>query len=131
MTSNKSHQQRGKTYQAEIPKFLREDGWDVERLPLTGSKDEGDSVMRIPGRAIRLVIENKAPGKGNPTNLNGWGREARIEAEHHAEARSLEKNKVIGVVFIKAFGKSLADTHVVFRLGDFLNLLKLLLGEKE
>lgn len=115
MTTPKSHKRRGKAFESDLTSWLRERGFDAERLPLAGAKDEGDVRVLIGDGAI--VIEAKAPGAGNSIDLAGWLREAETEAVHYAEARGLDPNKVAPYLVIKARGKGLDQAYVVRRLG--------------
>lgn len=118
MTTRKSHKARGATYEVESKEWFRANGYDCERLARTGARDEGDIVVRSDFLGSIGVIECKAPGAGNAIDLSGWTKEAQIEATHYAEARGLDRSAVLPAVLIKARGKSIADSYLVFRLGD-------------
>jgi hypothetical protein len=119
MTTRKSHKARGATFETDIKDYFRNLGFDAERLARTGSRDEGDVVVRADFLGANIgVIECKAPGAGNAIDLSGWTKEAQLEAKHYAEARGLEQSQVLPSVIIKARGKSIADAYLVLRLGD-------------
>lgn len=118
MTTRKSHKARGATYEVESKDYFRANGYDCERLARTGAKDEGDLVVRSDFLGSIGVIECKAPGAGNAIDLSGWTKEAQIEATHYAQARGIDRESVLPAVLIKARGKSIADSYLVFRLGD-------------
>lgn len=118
MTTRKSHKARGATYEVDAKDWFRANGYDCERLARTGARDEGDIVVRKDFLGSIGVIECKAPGAGNAIDLSGWTKEAQIEATHYAEARGLDRSAVLPAVLIKARGKSIADSYLVFRLGD-------------
>lgn len=118
MTTRKSHKARGATYEVESKEWFRANGYDCERLARTGARDEGDIVVRSDFLGSIGVIECKAPGAGNAIDLSGWTKEAQIEATHYAEARGLDRSAVLPAILIKARGKSIADSYLVFRLGD-------------
>jgi hypothetical protein len=87
-------------------------------LARAGAKDEGDVAVRADFLGSIGVIECKAPGAGNSINLAGWQKESQVEALHYAEARGLKKEDILPAVLIKARGKSIDDSYLVFRLGD-------------
>jgi len=118
MTTRKSHKARGATFESDIRDWFRANGYDAERLARTGTRDEGDVVVRKDFLGSIGVIECKAPGAGNKVDLSGWSKEAQLEAVHYAEARGLSKEEVVAALVIKARGKSIADAYLVLRLGD-------------
>lgn len=118
MTTRKSHKARGATFESDIRDWFRANGYDAERLARTGSRDEGDVVVRSDFLGSIGIIECKAPGAGNKVDLSGWSKEAQVEAQHYAEARELDREKIIAALVIKARGKSIADAYLVLRLGD-------------
>lgn len=118
MTTRKSHKARGANFESDIRDWFRANGYDAERLARTGARDEGDVVVRKDFLGSIGVVECKAPGAGNKVDLSGWTKEAQLEAVHFAEARGLSKEEVTPALIIKARGKSIADSYLVFRLGD-------------
>lgn len=119
MTTRKSHKARGATFETDTKDFFRGLGYDAERLARTGAKDEGDVVVRAKFLGADIgIIECKAPGAGNAINLSGWSKEAQVEATHYSEARGLNRESILAAVLIKARGRSIADSYLVFRLGD-------------
>ena len=118
MTTRKSHKARGATFESDIRDWFRANGYDAERLARTGARDEGDVVVRSDFLNSIGIIECKAPGAGNKVDLSGWTKEAQVEAQHYAEARELDRKKIIAALVIKARGKSIADAYLVLRLGD-------------
>ena len=118
MTTRKSHKARGATFETDIRDWFRANGYDAERLARTGAKDEGDVVVRKDFLGSIGVIECKAPGAGNKIDLSGWSKEARVEAEHYAEARGLGAGDVTPALIIKARGKAISEAYLVLRLGD-------------
>lgn len=122
MTTSQSHKRRGKGFEVDLLKWLRERGYQAERLALAGSLDEGDLAVMING-GVYLVIEAKAPGANGKIDLSGWSREAETEANNFAKARHLKEDKVKWLVVIKARGKGIDYAYTVSRLGnEFPNL---------
>jgi Holliday junction resolvase len=118
MTTRKSHKARGATYETQLRDYFRRNGYDAERLARTGKRDEGDVAIRADFLGSVGVIEAKAPGQSGRIDLSGWTKEAQLEATHYAEARGIEREAVLPAVIIKARGKSVEDSYLVFRLGD-------------
>lgn len=118
MTTPQSHKRRGKGFETDLVKHLRERGHDAERLPLAGSKDEGDVVVKFPSGGA-IIIEAKAPGAGNSIDLAGWLREAETEAANYAAARNLDPAAVSYLLVIKARGKGVDQAYAVKRLDRF------------
>jgi len=117
MTSNQSHKRRGKGFEVDLLKWLRDRGYQAERLALAGKDDEGDLVVMIDG-GVYLVLEAKAPGANGKIDLSGWSREAETEAKNFAKARNLSDDKVKWLVVIKARGKGIDYAYTVSRLGN-------------
>lgn len=115
MTTPQSHKRRGKSFETDLVKWLRERGYKAERLALAGSKDEGDVV--VINDDFFVVLEAKAPGQDGKTNLSGWIKEAEVEASNYAKARGIPAEKVHYLVVIKARGKGIEDAYVVSKLG--------------
>ena len=118
MATRKTHKVRGATYETDTKDWFRANGYDAERLARRGSKDEGDVVVRADFLGSIGIIECKAPGAGNAIDLSGWTKEAQVEADNYAEARNINRNEILPAILIKARGKSIADSYLVFRLGD-------------
>lgn len=118
MTTRKSHKQRGATFETELRDYFRRNGYDSERLARTGARDEGDVVVRKDFLGSIGVIEAKAPGKDGRIDLSGWGKESQVESQNYANSRGLDISQVLAAVIIKARGKSIPDSYLVFRLGD-------------
>ena len=114
---------KGSRFENEAMKYLREQGYDVERLRLTGKEDEGDLLIRrdVPGLAIsRFVLEAKNVSR---MNLGGWTQEAEVEALNYADHRDLNYEDVHWAVLHKRKGKGVAKAYVTLPLDEFLRLL--------
>lgn len=121
MVTRKTHKARGAGYEVDSRDWFRERGYDAERLARAGSKDEGDVVVRRALFDKHLILECKAPGADGRIDLSGWTREAQTEAGHFRDARALGPESVLPAVLIKARGKSISDSYLVFRLGDIFD----------
>ena len=118
MTTRKSHKARGANFETQLRDYFRGNGYDAERLARAGKLDEGDIVVRKDFLGSIGIIEAKAPGASNRIDLSGWIKESQVEAANYAEARGLDEGTVLPAVVVKARGKALADSYLVFRLGD-------------
>ena len=120
MTVNRYATQAGRRFESDLNKHMRELGWDVERLRLTGAEDEGDILLRVPDPVAperRVVIEAKRE-KG--FNLAGWVKEAQTERENYAAHRDYPVNRVGFVVVHYARGKGLGQSYVTTTLEEWL-----------
>ena len=118
MTTRKSHKARGTNFEIQLRDYFRGNGYDAERLARAGKLDEGDIVVRKDFLGSIGIIEAKAPGASNRIDLSGWIKESQVEAKNYAEARGIAEENILSAVVIKARGKALADSYLVFRLGD-------------
>lgn len=114
--SRASAKKAGSSFERLIADYLR-DNWDdrVDRRVKTGSVDKGDIAnFRVNGH--RIVLECKNETKYDFSNAVN---EARIEA--------INDGAVVGLAVVKRHGKANADEQfVVFTLGDFVKLLKVI-----
>ena len=114
MTTRSSHKKRGRSFEADLTRLLRDAGYNAERVPLAGKNDEGDVVVAFPHDWE--LIECKAPGKDGAIDLSGWLREADTEAKNWALARGIRPEAVTPFLVIKARGKPITEAYVVQRL---------------
>lgn len=118
-TRNRTNRARGKTWERGIRDYLRGLGFDIERTRDTGTKDEGDLVIRHGG--LYHVIEAKN-AKLEPT---GFLREAALEAKHFAEHRFLSPDLAVPVVFVKRRGfGSPGDGLAIMTVDQYANLIR-------
>lgn len=126
MTSNESvkrqnrrNRQAGKTWERDILNYCREYGFDTERTRDTGTKDEGDLVLRHGGRYYVVEAKN---ARMEPT---GFLNEAEVEREHFRQHRNLYDTDVSGVVFVKRRGKgSAGDGIALMTIDQYLDLIQ-------
>lgn len=116
MTSAKSASRAGKFYETEVMRYLRERGYDVEKLRLTGAEDEGDLLVRPILRDGRIVIEAKRRGA---LDLAGWIREAQVERDNYDAHRGLDRPSNFVVVH-KARGKGIGQSYVTTTLDEWM-----------
>lgn len=118
MTTRKSHKQRGARFESEIKDYFRANGYDAERIVRAGAKDEGDVVVREDFLGSIGIIECKSPGASGRIDLSGWTKEAQVEAKNYGDKRGISQGAILPAVIISARGKPIADSYLVFRLGD-------------
>lgn len=114
---------KGSRFENEAMKWLREQGYDVERLRLTGKEDEGDLLIRrdVPGlKVTRFVLEAKNVSR---MSLATWVQEAEVEGLNYADHRGLNYDDVHWAVVHKRKGKGVAKSYVTLPLDEFLRLL--------
>src|SRR5690606_26506269 len=113
----RASRRKGASFETDLVKGLRAEGFDVERLTKTGKEDEGDAVLTDSWG--KVVIEAKNEQK---IDLPGYIREALLEADHYAKHRGLDRQEVTGIAVVKARGKSWRESYVVTSLAEFLDL---------
>jgi len=109
----------GKRWEKEIEDGGRASGIDTDRTRDTGTKDQGDLVMR-PGGGKFVVIE----AKNAKLEPGPFVEEALIEAAHFAELRGLDPANVHPVVFVKRRGKGFLDSFALTTTREYLRLVK-------
>ena len=119
MVVNRTATAAGKRYERELLVYLRESGFDTERLRLVGAEDEGDLLLRTSRR--RYVIEAKRE-KG--FSLGPWWKEAQVEAVNYALHRDLGAAIPTPVVVHHARNKGLGESYVTMSLDWFLSILE-------
>lgn len=108
-----ANKRKGAEFELDILKKLRPMGYDIERLRLTGTQDEGDLVLKIGGLAY--IIEAKNVAKAD---LGGWVREAEVEAGHYADHRGIQLPHFL--VIHKRRNHSILDSYVTTPLRQWL-----------
>ena len=109
---------KGTFAETALVKALREDGYDAERIPLGGSSDHGDVVVREPG--YTHIVEVKNCAKWNPA---GWIAEALVERDNYCKARGLDPSNVGCCVVVKRIGKGdPRDWYTLSTVGEHFDL---------
>jgi hypothetical protein len=105
--------QKGTRWETDVMNYLRDHGFDVERLALSGSADQGD--LFVVRNGIYEVLENKATNRYDiPTYL----REVAAEREHFRIARGLAPGQVIGSVCLKLRRHPIGKSAMITTLDD-------------
>lgn len=107
---------KGSAWEMALVNGLRDHGFDVERLRLSGTKDEGDIAVRD---GHHIVIEAKNEQR---INLPGYLRELAEEKVNYTKARRLDPEAVEGVVIVKARGKNWKQGYVVQTVADYFGI---------
>lgn len=123
MVNVKAASAAGKKYETDLMKYMREKGYDVERLRLTGAEDEGDLLLRGATYenlyGYRAVIEAK---RRRGMDLAGWIREAQEERDHYDAHRGIQDPSSFVVVHY-ARGKGLGGSYVTTTLDEWMRRL--------
>jgi hypothetical protein len=121
---NKRNRRAGARWQSDLREGFRGEGFDIERLVLTGKEDEGDLVIRQPiavGMPPEYVVIEAKAGALHPAE---FVREAQVERLHFAKHRGLDLALVTGIAVVKRVRSNWKDAYVLttvrdyFRLGD-------------
>lgn len=110
----------GRRYEKELLDYLRNQGYDAERLRLSGVEDEGDILIRHPDGINRLVIEAK---RTRSLNLAGWIKEAKVEAQNYYQHRDLLYHPGFFVIH-HARSKGTSESYLTTTLSEWLRWLK-------
>lgn len=109
---------KGPLWEVKLLNYLRENGFDVERLRLTGKEDEGDLVVKDFGGVV--IVEAKNEKK---VDLAGYIREAEAEAENYARHRGIDDGTfVTPVAIIKRRNHGVGKAYVVMTVDTFFDL---------
>lgn len=122
MTVSRYATQAGKAYETKLMQHLREQGWDVERLRLSGAEDEGDLLLRVLNKGFqRYVIEAK---RTKSLDLSGWVKQARVERDNYKNHRNFGSLDPVGFVVVHyARGKGIGQSYVTTTLDEWLSRL--------
>lgn len=116
---NARARRRGKDFERSVKEYVRRRGFDYDPLRMTGTRDEGDGVIRL-DNGTRVVVEAKNTARLTLAEHVG---EARLEAKHYAEHRDLPPETVIPVLFQKRRGLGTGKSYAVMEVDDLMNLL--------
>jgi hypothetical protein len=109
---------KGTRYENEIVELFIGMHFDAQRLPRSGSRDEGDVEVRL--KDCRLIIEAK---NHKSLAFSDWLKQAQTEADNREE--KVGNVACVPVVFAKRRGKNAAGSYVVMEAEEFLLLLKM------
>lgn len=111
-----ANKRKGTQWEVDLRDRLRGDGFDVERLALSGAQDEGDLVLKLgPLWSDTFIIEAKNAGR---MDLAGWIAEAQTEAINYADHRGISVPH--WVVAHKRRGKGVGESYVTMTMSEWL-----------
>lgn len=116
MRVSSASRRKGTQHETAIVNYLRELGYDAERLRLSGRDDEGDVVAKCDD--VRVVIEAKAE---RSIDLASYVDEARRERDNYCKKRGLDPATVDAVAVVKRRNKGIAEAYVVTSLNEFFD----------
>lgn len=119
MTVNHYATRAGKAYEAELMKYMREQGLDTERLRLSGAEDEGDLLTRA--EHAYYVAEAK---RTKALDLAGWISEAETERDNYVAHRGYSLVPTRFVVIHKARGKGIGHSYVTTTLDEWIRSIR-------
>lgn len=108
---------KGSMYENQLEQWFIDNGYDTQRLRLSGKDDQGDLHTRLNDKSY-LVWEAKARKQ---LNLAEWVREADLEAANHEVKRKVESWPV--VVHKKRMA-SIGESYVTMPLATFMEFLR-------
>lgn len=118
---NKSNKRKGAQYETDLIAYFREQGFESDRLRLSGKQDEGDIAVRL-GDGITLVGEAKNTAKHDLARFVG---ESETEASNYANHRDREVSTAIPVVLMKRRNNPINKSYVVMSLDTLLRIINI------
>lgn len=112
-----ANKRKGTQYESDLVNYFRARGLDAERLRLSGSKDEGDLVLKLGGRPFVLEAKN-----AKAINLADFVHQAAIEAGHYASARKIPTPNYAAIV--KRRQHSIDKSYVIAPLHEWLDQIQ-------
>lgn len=96
---------KGTRAESRVVKYLRDHGLNAERVPLKGSKDEGDIKISFDGyHWIAEVKTGKQTVSPNRSQINEW--------LNQTKAEMINSGATVGVLIIVRHGRKLIDADV-------------------
>lgn len=111
-TANK---QKGSQWERDILFYLRNEGYDAERLHLAGKDDEGDIILKLGG--LPYIIEAKNEKR---IDLAGYVTEAAREAANYGSKRGLGLPGVNYIALVKRRQAGTGEAYAVTPLHEWL-----------
>ncbi|WP_328310297.1 hypothetical protein OG432_11120 [Streptomyces sp. NBC_00442] len=117
---NRRNKRAGARWETEFRDQLRQAGFDIERLRLTGVEDEGDHVIRRqPVRHRPFLITETKNAKFEPGTFI---KEALRERDNYAKHRGLDPRDVDVAVIVRRRGASWRQAYVLSTVEEFFDL---------
>lgn len=110
-----TNRRAGAKWETDLLRYLRNEGYDAERLRLTGAKDEGDLCLRLGGLPFILEAKNE-----KQINLASYVREAEVEARNYNNARGIGLPGANYAAVVKRRNHGVGEAYVVVPLHEWL-----------
>ena len=111
----------GKEWERQLKNGYRASGHDTEHHRDTGTKDEGDLILRVGNYHFVCEAKNAA------LNVTGFLSEASVEAEHYAASRTyVDPENVFPFVDWKRKGKTFDGGVVMLEREVWLRILNVI-----
>lgn len=107
---------RGTAFETALVNYFRSKGWVADRLRQTGTEDEGDLAVHIPGDTLPVVIEAKAERQ---MNLSAYIAQAEKEAQAYAKHRDIPTTPE-WLAIVKRPNKPIGQSYVVITLDEYI-----------
>lgn len=107
---------KGGAFESATMRYLRDKGFDVERLRLAGREDEGDLVVK--DGAI-TILECKATRR---LDTASGVAQAMVEKQNYAKHRALDPDTITGAMLWKVPGKSIGQSLIIMPLDEFFDV---------
>ncbi len=109
---------KGTAFETALVRYLRENGWEADRLTLSGTDDEGDICVREDG-GFYSIIEAKATRALTPAQ---FVKEALAERDNYCRRRHIDPIRVMPIVIWKSPGQSIADALCIIPLREMFGV---------
>lgn len=106
---------KGNAFERDLLLYLRNEGYDAERLRLAGSEDEGDIVLKVGGLPFIIEAKNK-----KRMDLAGFVREAEKEARNYSAHRKAGVPGANFAAVVKKRNAGTGEAYVVVPLHEWL-----------
>lgn len=118
-SQGQKNKRNGTRFESDLVKHFREEwGVEADRLRLSGSTDEGDIILRLPGDR-KIVVEAKSGVNIRPKE---WHREAEKETANYAAHRKMSVVPPAAVV-MKKHNFNIDQSYVLISLKDLRGLV--------
>ena len=114
---NARNRRAGAEWQSRLLRCFRALGFNTERIPLVGTKDEGDLFIYRPDGTY-LLIEAKAGSLKTAEFI----KQMEVEKKHFCSARDLDPNKVDAVCIVKRRSSDWTKAYVLTTVEEYFKI---------
>lgn len=107
---------KGGAFESAVMRYMRDKGFDIERLRLAGKEDEGDLVVKDGGITI---LECKATRR---LDTAAGVAQAMVEKQNYAKHRGFDPETVTGAMLWKVPGKGIGQSLIIMPLDEFFDV---------